>query len=269
VNLTYFLSLVKLLHLKMYSVNSIQSMLIFAILGSTAKVEASSADACDGNVTNHVEVTRHLHHTAIQKGAMAAKVWKVEQGIKAAKDVCIMRSPSNMPSLAERHPVKGDWVRTKSVRSRVCLPLRWPKYEDDEKCGWEMKREDKTQVLVTDGTGKFRLANPTDGRQTSMESWENWHYDNTVLVGIKETVTNLKADCEKVVFSLYAIETDIRDTSQQIDDLHMAQGDNMLNAQMKSREVQKFKDLQDKINIANERLELIHVLNTRYNQVCR
>lgn len=255
-------------------VNSMQSMLIFAMLVATAKVEASFANACDGNMTDHVEVTRHFHQTAIQKGAMAAKVWKVEQGIKAAKDVCIMRSPNDMPSLAKRHPVEGDRVRTKSHRSRVCLPLRWPKYEDDDACGWEMKKEDTAQVLVTDPTtSKFRLTNPTDGRPSSFESWENWHYDHTVLAGIKETVTNLKADCEKVVFSLYSIQTAIRDTSQQIDDLHAAQGDVMLNAQMKSHDKelqdQKFKQLQSDITIADERLEQIHVLNTRYNQVCR
>jgi len=256
-------------------------MLIFAMLMATAKVEASSANACDGNLTNHVEVTRDLHHTAIQKGAMAAKVWKVDQGIKAAKDVCVMRSPEErkggeriMPSLAERHPVKGDWVRPKNNQSRTCLPLRWPKYEDDDRCGWEMKSEDKTQVLVIDATtSKFRLKNPTDGRPSSFETWENWNYDDTVLVGIKETVTNLKMDCEKVVFSLYSVQTDITDLSQEIDDLHAAQGDTMLNAHIKSHDKelqdQKFKELQSEINIANERLEQIHVLNTRYDQVCR
>jgi len=250
-------------------VTSIQSMLILAMLVSTAKGEASSSGACR-NMTDHVEVTRHLHHTAIQKGAMAAKVWKVEQGITAAKDVRIMRSPINMPSLQRRHPVEGDWVRPKSERSRTCLTLRWPKYEDDEKCGWEMQRTDRTQVLAIDaGVGKFRLANPTDSRQSAMTSWENWRYDNSVLTGITETVTNLKADCEKVVFSLYSSQTDIRATSQEIEDWHAAQGDQMLNAQMKLRDLQKFKDLQDKVDVANERLEQIHVLNTRYDKVCR
>merc|ERR1719482_2290922 len=52
---------------------------------------------------------------AIQKGQVAAKVWRVEQDIMAAKDMCIMTKPTTIPSTAARQPVKGDLVRPKKI----------------------------------------------------------------------------------------------------------------------------------------------------------
>lgn len=279
----------------MYSVAWVicmQSMLICATFASTAEGEsisanpgksifakpATSRDACDGTPENHVCMVRKIHHKAVRKGEVAAKVWtkvyQVEQDIKAAKDVCIMSKPRNMPSTTQRHPVEGDWVRPKSVltkdKKRVCLPLRWKKYEDDATCGWQMQTDDKAKVLVTDGKGMFRLADPRNARESAMESWENWQYDNSVLVGMMEKITNLKADCEKVVFSLYTSQTDINDTSEQIKDLHDEEKSvGMINAEMKSQELKKFKELQEKIDIANDRLGQLNTLKERYERTCR
>jgi len=197
---------------------------------------------------------------AIKKGEVAARVWRIDQDIKAAKDMCLMRRPEAMPSTTTRRPVKGDWVRVKIAphdNEMVCLDLRWKKYDKDNKCGWKMTGEDRAQVLVTDAIGNFRLANPGSAKQSAMTPWKNWRYDDTVLVGIKEDVTNLKMDCEKMVFALYSSQTDIKDVSEEIQELHgqKAQG--------------KLQELQDKISIADKRLEQVRVLKNRYDQVCR
>merc|ERR1719478_1808272 len=102
----------------------------------------------------------------------------------------------------------------------------------------------KAQVVATDNIGNFILANPTSGRQSLMTSWENWLYDDSVLVGMREDITNLKADCEKTVFSLYNIQTAIRDDSAQIQDL---QGNDQTTAQ------KKLQELQDHIQVASKR----------------
>lgn len=279
---------------------------------------AVSPDACDhspdyGNADNHVCMVRHQHKVAVRKGEVAAKAWKVEQDISAAKYMCMMPHPRNMPSTAERQPVKGDLVRPQNVsfpivvpkmvphvmqggddqlhnsvamdviheisidHTKVCLPLRWKKDEDSVKCGWKMKNDDKAEVVETDGKGgKFRLSNPTTHRPSAMTSWANWRYDNTVLVGIMEDVTNLKADCEKAVFSLYSIQTDIRDTTQELEDLPREVGNEMVNSPMTSAQVasrsehlHKLDLLQGKLDIANERLQQVWTLKKRYDTVMR
>lgn len=237
------------------------STLIFALFVSTSNLAAATHDVCNnGDADNHVETVQCQHQMAIKKGEVAARVWKVEQDIKVTKDLCIMVRPEIKPATTERQPVKGDWVRPKRAptdHARVCLPLRWKKFEDDDKCGWEMKAEDKAQVLVTDAAGKFRLSNPTTGKQSAMTAWENWTYDDTVFDGIKEDVINLKIDCEKVVFSLYSSQTDIKNVAEQLQELH-------------GKEVQgQLRALQEKLKVADERLEKVHVLKSRYDQVCR
>jgi len=242
------------------------SLLVLAAFVSLPQGDARSVglavtyDQCSGVVDNHVQEVKCQHQMAIKKGEVAARIWRVEQDIQKAKAMCIMTRPEAMPSTTARQPVKGDWMRPKHAqkKSMVCLPLRWKKFEDDAKCAWQMTAEDKAQVLVIQEAGSsFRLANPRDGRQSAMTSWENWRYDDTVLVGMKEEATNLKMDCEKVIFSLYSSQTDIKDVSEEIQELH-------------GKTVQgKLQDLQDKISIADQRLEEVYDLKHRFDQVCR
>lgn len=228
---------------------------------STAQGEASCG------VDNHVELVRDQHQHAIKKGEVAAKVWKVERDIMAAKDLCIMRRPTSMPSTTDRQPVRGDLVRPKHVpkdHGTVCLPLRFKKFEDDAKCGWEMAPEDAARVWETDEkNSKFRLVVGENGRQSAMTPWQNWRYDDSVLTRDRKDIINLKTDCEKVVFSLYSIQTDIKDTSLQIQDLNGKKGDHTITS------AKKLEDLQDQIKIANERLEQIRVLKQRYDRRIR
>jgi len=253
-----------------------------------ATKSSTSLDATSGSFTeDHVALVRDLHKLAIRKGEVAAKMWKAEQDIKSAKDMCAMPAPSYMPSTTQRQPVRGDWVRPKMQQglsdrplkpnSMVCLPLRWKKYEDDAKCGWQMPAKDKVQVLEVDGTtGKFRLKqlsdhSPGDHRQSGMTSWQNWQYDDSVRVGVLEKVTNLKADCEKAIFSLYSSQTDLQDTAEQLQDLSKKHDSQMINApvQPDREDLQKLQELENKIGVANERLEQVRVLKKRYLQTCR
>jgi len=243
-------------------------MLMLAACFCTSKGDADAAtaelvgthDFCSANADNHLEVVKCVHQMAIKKGEVAASVYRVEKDIQAAKHMCIMDRPTAMPATTARQPVAGDWVRPKhnpQDHATLCLRLRWKKFEDDGKCGWEMNTEDKAQVLVTDAAGKFRLTNPRSGRESAMTPWKDWRFDDTVFTAIKETVTNLKTDCAKVMFSLYSSQTDIKDISVQIQELH-------------GKDVpKKLQELQDKISVANERLDAVHDLKKRYDQTCR
>jgi len=254
----------------------------------TVAKAATSLDASNGSFSDdHVKLVQDIHKLAIRKGEVAAKMWKAEQDIKSAKDMCAMPAPTSMPSTTQRQPVRGDWVRPKMQQglsdrllkpdSRVCLPLRWKKFEDDAKCGWQMPAKEKVQVLEVDATTqKFRLKQLSDHssgdhRQSDMTSWQNWEYDDSVLVGVLEKVTNLKADCEKAIFSLYSSQTDLQDTNEELQDLSKKHGSHMINAPIEDdrEDLQKLQELEKKIDVANERLEQVRVLKKRYLQTCR
>lgn len=254
----------------------------------TVAKDATSLDASSGSFSDdHVKLVQDIHKLAIRKGEVAATMWKAEQDIKSAKDMCAMPAPSSMPSTTQRQPVRGDWVRPKMQQglsdrllkpdSRVCLPLRWKKYEDDAKCGWQLPAKEKVQVLEVDATTqKFRLKqlsdhSPGDHRQSDMTSWQNWEYDESVLVGVLEKVTNLKADCEKAIFSLYSSQTDLQDTAEELQDLSKKHDSQMINAPIEPQreDLQKLQELEKKIGVANERLEQVRVLKKRYLQTCR
>lgn len=236
-------------------------MCFAATSGEVLFGKPAEATKNDCSANEHVVSVKDAHDVAIKKGEIASRVWKINHDIMAAKDLCVMPRPSAMPSTTERQPVVGDWVRTKNAPSNhlVCLPLRRKKAEDSATCGWHMRPDERVKVVAIDQKGNFRLASPVDDRQSIWTPWKNWRYDETVLTGILEDVTNLKADCEKMVFAAYTSQADIKVTSQEIQELR-EKGDHM---------DKLHQDLQEKFATAQNRLEDIYILKRRYDQQCR
>jgi hypothetical protein len=251
---------------------SIQLMLTLAMHVSVVQGEIGSTKPAanhynrDGSEDNHVDMVRAVS----QKGKLASQVWKVEQDILAARDMCIMNRPGTVPSTRHRLPRKDDWVRPQKVpkgQSIICLPLRFKKYEEmvDDKCEWAMNAGDKVQVVTTDGIGNFILANPGNGRQSLMTPWEKWRYDDSVLDGMKTEVIDLKTDCEKTMFSLYSVQTAVKDTYHLLNEAQLVnqKGDELRRSQTQLR------TLQEHLKVAHERLQEVHDLKESYDRVCR